>query len=373
MLKGAGYSTGIFGKWHLGDEAEYQPNRRGFDEVFIHGGGGIGQTYPGSCGDAPDNKYFDPAILHNGTFEKTKGYCTDVFFKQAMRWVGEKRKDAKPFFCYIPLNAAHEPVSCPPEWSRPYGGKVPDKVATFYGMIANIDSNVGAMLARLDEWGIANDTLVIFMNDNGGSLGTGVFNAGMRGSKGSPWQGGTRAASLWRWHGTLQPHEVSARTAHIDFFPTLAELAGAKLNAKASAQNEGRSLAPLLRGEKVAWPNRELFTHVGRWPQGADPEKFKYAQCSVRDENWHLVSSSKGEKLWQLFDVQGDPGEKTDVSAAHPRVVARLDAAYDKWWASVVPMMVNEKAVGPDINPFKELYWKQFADPGPNTNSQLQR
>ena len=128
VLKSAGYSTGVFGKWHLGDEARYQPGRRGFDEVFIHGGGGIGQTYPGSCGDAPGNTYFDPAILHNGTFEKTEGYCTDSFFGRALTWMDERRKGDAPFFAYITPNAAHAPLQCPDEYSRRYAGKVPRRI-----------------------------------------------------------------------------------------------------------------------------------------------------------------------------------------------------------------------------------------------------
>ena len=189
VLKSAGYTTGIFGKWHLGDEDAYQPNRRGFDEVFIHGGGGIGQSYPGSCGDAPGNTYFDPAILHNGSFEKTHGFCTDIFAAQATKWISTV-KGGKPFYCYLAFNAAHEPVSCPPRFKEPYADKVPDKVATFFGMIANIDENVGKLLAQLELWGIANDTLVIFMNDNGGyAPACRVFNAGMRGSKGTSARG----------------------------------------------------------------------------------------------------------------------------------------------------------------------------------------
>src|SRR5581483_2104237 len=144
VLKQAGYATGIFGKWHLGDEAEYQPNRRGFDEVFIHGAGGIGQTYPGSCGDAPGNRYFNPAILHNGSFEKTKGYCTDIFFNQAQRWI-ESRKGQGPFFAYITPNCPHGPLDCPEEYEARYTGKVPPPVAKFYGMITNIDDNMGRL------------------------------------------------------------------------------------------------------------------------------------------------------------------------------------------------------------------------------------
>src|SRR5215211_6338467 len=123
ILKSAGYATGIFGKWHLGDEAPYQPDRRGFDEVFIHGAGGIGQSYPGSCGDAPGNTYFDPAILHNGKFEKTKGYCTDVFFNQALTWI-EKQKDRGPFYCHISTNTPHAPLDCPPEYEKRYADQV---------------------------------------------------------------------------------------------------------------------------------------------------------------------------------------------------------------------------------------------------------
>src|SRR5262245_53627292 len=135
VLKSAGYTTGIFGKWHLGDEAPYQPNRRGFDEVFIHGAGGIGQSYPGSCGDAPGNTYFDPAILHNGRFEKTKGYWTDVFFAQALNWMDTRRKDQKPFFAYITLNAPHAPLQCPEEYARRHREQVDEQAAKFYGMI----------------------------------------------------------------------------------------------------------------------------------------------------------------------------------------------------------------------------------------------
>jgi arylsulfatase len=159
ILKTAGYTTGIFGKWHLGDEDAYQPDRRGFDEVFIHGAGGIGQTYPGSNGDAPDNSYFNPAIKHNGTFVKTAGYCTDVFFTQAAAWI-EKAKGKQPFYAHIATNAPHKPLACPPEYEKLYAGKVPPDVAKFYGMIANIDDNVGRLLAKLAEWGIERETLV---------------------------------------------------------------------------------------------------------------------------------------------------------------------------------------------------------------------
>jgi arylsulfatase A-like enzyme len=362
VLKSAGYTTGIFGKWHLGDEPNRWPDKRGFDEMFIHGCGGIGQSYPGSCGDAPGNTYFDPAILHNGKFEKTKGYCTDVFFDQAMRWI-DSVKGKKPFFCYVPTNAPHAPLHVRPEDEKRYADRVKNpNTAKFFGMIANIDDNVGRLLDKLKEWGLQRDTLVIFMNDNGGTAGVSVYNAGMRGQKVTPWLGGTRAASFWRWPGTLKPGDVDRLASHIDFFPTLAEIAGAKLTDETKAQVEGRSLTPLLRDPKAVWADRILFTHIGRWPKGAKPADYKYAHCSVRSSRWHLVSDAKdGHKQWQLFDVKVDPGEKTDVAGKHPEAVKELDAAYDRWWDAVQPGMVNEDAVGPKVNPFKELYEKQFS------------
>ena len=234
VLKSAGYTTGIFGKWHLGDEDAYQPGVRGFDEVFIHGGGGIGQTYAGTCGDAPGNTYFDPVIRHNGAFEKTHGFCTDVFFDQAIQWAGQV-KGKQPFFLYLATNAPHAPLSCPPEYEKPYIGRVHPLVSKFFGMIANIDENVGRLLGKLDEWGIADDTLVIFMNDNGGfDLSCKIYNAGMKGSKNTPHNGGTRAISLWRWPGTLKPATCDKLTAQIDLFPTFAELAGPKSRRRLS-------------------------------------------------------------------------------------------------------------------------------------------
>src|SRR5436305_8690484 len=163
VLKSAGYTTGIFGKWHLGDEAEYQPERRGFDEVYIHGCGGIGQTYPGSGGDAPGNTNINPALRHNGKFERTTGYCTDLFFGQAIKWMDSQREGKKPFFAYIPLNAAHGPHVLPEEYYRHYldklsGHKNSLEIAKFFGMIENIDTNFGRLLGKLTEFGIEENT-----------------------------------------------------------------------------------------------------------------------------------------------------------------------------------------------------------------------
>ena len=362
VLRAAGYSTGIFGKWHLGDEPDYQPNRRGFAEVFIHGGGGIGQIYPGSCGDAPANSYFNPTILHNGTFEKTNGYCTDVFYAQATRWMESQVKAEKPFFAYIPTNAPHGPYHARPEDKALYANKgLSEDTQSFFGMIHNIDENVGRIVKKLEEWGITKNTLVVFMNDNGGTAGVRVFNADMHGSKGSAWIGGTRANSFWRWPGTIAPADCTALTAHLDFFPTLAQISGATLPEKAKSQIEGRSLVQLLENPSAPWKDRELFTHVGRWPKLADPNQHKFQAASVRNTKWTLVSEKGGaEPAWQLFDVSNDYAQQKDVAAQHPDVVATLSQSFDRWWNECLPLMVNEKAMGPDINPFQEIYYRQF-------------
>ena len=353
-LQSSGYSTGIFGKWHLGDEPAYQPGKRGFDEVYIHGGGGIGQTFPGSCGDAPGNLYQDPAILHNGAFEKSKGYCTDLFFGQALRWIDAKRHEHAPFFAFITPNAAHAPLQCPDDYAKRHAGQVPDDVAKFYGMIENIDDNVGQLVAALLQWGLEDDTLIIFLTDNGGTLGTKIFNAGMRGAKVTPYQGGTRVPSFWRWPARFKGGlDVSALTAHIDVLPTIAELAEVALDGPLRAQVEGRSLVPLLKDAGADWPDRTLVTHVGRWPRGrVNDAKFK--NMSIRNARFTLVNDS------ELYDLKADPGESRNVIREHPAEVAGLRAAYDRWWIDTLPRLENEDAVGPRLNPFKERYWQQF-------------
>ena len=383
VLKTAGYTTGIFGKWHLGDELEYRPRARGFDEQFIHGGGGIGQSYPGSCGDAPGNKYFDPAILHNDKFVKTKGYCTDVFFSQATQWI-ESVKGGTPFYCHIATNAPHGPYIARPEDKALYEGKVPDDdVANFFGMIHNIDENVGRLIAKLDEWGIAQNTLVVFINDNGGTAGVKVYNADMRGSKGSPWFGGTRAMSFWRWPGKLAPADCAALTAHVDVFRTWAGLAGATLTSSAETQAEGRNLLPLLENPKADWPERTLFSHVGRWQKGTDYQAAKTRNASIRTTQYQLVSEAprpqrakaKAETLvggWQLFDLKADPSQTRNIASEKPEVVQSMLSSYDQWWDSLKGQIdLNETAKGPKLNPFAEEYWKQFG--GSPTDEDLAR
>jgi arylsulfatase len=153
--------------------------------------------------------------------------------------------------------------------------------------------------------------------------------------------------------GTIEPGDRPQLAAHLDIFPTLAELAGATLTAEVAAQVEGRSLVPLLEDPAAPWPDRFLVTHVGRWPRGQAAE-WKHRQCSIRNARFRLVNNA------ELYDLQTDPGETTNVLEAQPEVVRNLRAAYDAWWESIQPGLVNELVIGPDVNPFKAAYWQQF-------------
>ena len=358
MLKTVGYTTGIFGKWHLGDEEAYRPESRGFDEVYIHGAGGIGQTYPGSCGDAPGNTNINPTLWHNGTFVKTKGYCTDLFFDQSINWMNEKREAKQPFFAYVSLNAAHGPHVVPDEYCKNYIGKegINAKLAKYLGMVENIDTNFGKLLAKLKEWDIEDNTLLIYLGtDNGGGISRRIFDSGLRGGKNSVFQGGTLSPVFVRWPAGKVPagQQCDALTAHVDLFSTLAEITGATTTPEMQKQLEGRSMVPLLTNPKAQWADRMLVHHAGRWKSGKQ-EESKHVKSAIQNSRFTLINNK------ELYDLKADPGEKTNVIADHPEVAKKLRAAYDQWWQETRPLMVNENVTVPRINPFQELYFAQF-------------
>lgn len=324
VLKTAGYTSGIFGKWHLGDESPYRPDNRGFDEALIHGAGGLGQ---GRFGDHPDNKqtpYDDPTLYHNGEFVKKEGYCTDIFFDEALVWMRSQKAAGKPFFCFVSTNTPHTPDICDEKYSAPYEGKVSDP--KYYGMIANIDENVGKLMDAFKAEGLEEDTVVIFMTDNGHSKRR-IWdcNRGQRGAKMSPYQGGIRVPCFFRWPEQFKSGlDIDNLTAHIDILPTLAELAGASVPAESKV--EGISLMPLLRDESAAWPERTLYTHNGRWATGSPKQ---YGDSAIRIGDWKLVGTT------QLYHIPDDPLETNNLFAAQPEIAQRLLAEYDLWWDSV--------------------------------------
>lgn len=350
-LRRAGYATGLFGKWHLGDEEAYLPHNRGFDEVLMHGSGGIGQFIYGDFKENSENPYFDNVLLHNDTVVRTKGFCTDLFMAAAMAWINQQHAEKKPFFAYIPLNAPHEPMIAPEKYKQRFLelGFDQDSAAR-YGMIENIDDNVGLLLADLERQGMLDDTLVVFMTDNGMSMPPGKihgekftpFNAGMRGSKCTPNEGGTRVPSFWVWKGHVEEGiDIPALAAHTDLYRTFCDLAGAKVPS-GPLEPRGRSLVPLLENPSADWPDRTLFIHNGRWNPG-ERDQFKYKGCAVRTSRWRLVNNK------QLYDILADRGQTKDVAAEHPKVVADLRKKFDAWWDTLPPLLVNEGL--PNIKP----------------------
>lgn len=374
VLKTAGYRTGIFGKWHLGDEEEYQPHNRGFDEAFIHGAGGIGQAYACSCADVPKNRYFDPVIRHNGSFVQTRGFCTDIFFDAAMGWVQDSQKSGEPFFAYITTNAPHGPFIAPEKNAQRFldFGFTPSE-AGFYGMIENIDENMGRLMAKLEQLALLENTVVIFMSDNGttgggsgkpgvplGRLADGtsllLYNADMKGMKGSVDEGGVRVPFFIRWDGKWAAgRDIEPIAAHIDILPTLAALAGAEIPAD---QVEGRNLLPLIDSPTTAWDDRYLFSHRARWKTGSEPNDFQGQDFAVRNQQYRLVAGK------QLFDMIADPSQTTNIIEEHPEVAARMQAAYDTFWAEARPLMVNEEAPMSPTRPFHELFFSQQKESG---------
>jgi arylsulfatase A-like enzyme len=340
----AGYATGMFGKWHLGDTYPYGAEHRGFQHVVRHGAGVVGEVP-----DYWNNDYFDDTYLKNGRWTKLSGFCTDVWFDEAMAFI-RKSKD-RPVFCYLATNAPHGPLNVHDRYVEPYlTAGVPERRARFYGLIANIDENMGRLMAFLDREGLAENTILIFMGDNGTAGGvnrtrnglcrsasvTNGFNAGMRGTKVWPYEGGHRQACFVRWPdgGVTGGRDVGGLSAHIDLLPTLADLCGLP---QPKTKLDGISLAPQLLGRAARCPERTLVVHN---MQLVEPKKYK--DFAVMTDRWRLVWT----QLWQqpnaeLFDMVEDPGQTTDVSAEHPEVAERLLAEYEKWWDDISPNFSN--------------------------------
>ncbi len=326
-----GYRTAMFGKWHLGDNYPCRPHDQGFDETLYNGGGGVYQTP-----DYYGNDYFDDTYFRNGVPEKTTGYCTDVWFDNALAFIEKNAKAKKPFFTYLSTNAPHGPFWVADKYKDPYTQKgVQGSMAPFYGMITNIDENMGRLVAKLDELKIADNTILIFMTDNGTAAGvargriapgkwTG-FNDGMRGTKGSEYEGGHRVPFFVRWPGggIGGGKDVKMLTAHIDVLPTLIAMCGIKRDEGPAL--DGISLATEIRGDTfgVLAP-RTLFVHSQRLE---DPVKGR--KIAVMTQQWRLVNGS------ELYDMQADPSQKTNIAAANPKVVKQLSGAYDTWWSSL--------------------------------------
>ncbi|MGC2400011.1 MAG: arylsulfatase [Acidobacteriaceae bacterium] len=337
-FRSSGYRTGLFGKWHLGDNYPSRAQDRGFEEVVVCGGGGIWQT-PDYFGNDDRNDSY----RHNGRFEKYEGFSTHVFFDQSMKFMAGAQDAGQPFFCYIPTTASHIPTWALDEDTRPYEHVPGLTQPGFYGMTVEIDADVGRLLQFLDRRGLRENTILIFASDNGGADGVKVFNAGMRGEKGSAYEGGHRVPLFVEWRGGAigGGRDVNVLSKDIDLLPTLVDLCGL---TNRGTQPDGQSLRPLLQQRTAqtaaAWPDRTLFVDSQR-----DELLVRWRQTAVMTQQWRLVNpglDGDPAKI-ELYDIKQDPGQQSNIAGQHPEVVAALSKKYDAWWATIAPQ--NERMV----------------------------
>jgi len=326
MFKAGGYTTGHFGKWHLGDNNPYRPQDRGFDETVHHGAWGIT-----SMADHWGNDYNDDIYEHNGVRKQYKGYCTDVWFDEAMKWMAAKQKGKQPFFCYLPTNVPHWPHIVEQKYAAMCKGN------RFLGMIAQFDTNMGRLEQFLQKTGLRDNTILIFMTDNGTAGGHTIFNAGMRGHKTQYYEGGHRVPFFLRWPaaGLDKPRDIGELTHSTDVLPTLLDLCGLKKPAR--TRFDGMSLAGLIRGKRDKLPDRKIVIQY---------KDFGRPGC-VLWKKWRLVHNR------ELYNIAGDPGQKTNVITGQPEVAKALRAHYDAWRTEMTPLQkeVNTISIGVDTEP----------------------
>ncbi|HEY7426416.1 MAG TPA: arylsulfatase [Gemmataceae bacterium] len=334
-----GYRTGHFGKWHLGDNYPYRPHDRGFQETIYSKSYGMA-----SAAHYWNSTCFDDYYFHNGVAQKFAGYNTDLFFDAAMQFMKARNDQKQPFFVYLPLTAAHGPQWVAARYRAPYRDQQP-RVADYFGMLANVDENLGRLDTFLQKERLKENTIVVLLSDNGIARGLPVFNAGMRGHKTQLYEGGHRVACFLRWPaGKLRPAgDVGGLTQCQDLLPTLIDLCGLK---KADAAFDGTSLAAVLRGDKPVMPDRTLVVQYSRM----DAPRPRKGDACVLWRRWRLVADQ------ELYDLRTDPAQKVNVLDKHPAVVERMRSHYDKWWAKVErgvnefqPIHVGSDAENPSV------------------------
>jgi arylsulfatase A-like enzyme len=335
LMRDAGYATAISGKWHLGDCYPMRAMDKGFDEALVHNSGGIGQ--PGNQGNGD---YFDPGLMHNGRPTPSQGYCTDIFADHCIDFV--QSHTAEPWFCYLATNAPHCPMIVGDEWAQRYLDKgMPEKLARFYGMVDNIDMNVGRVLKAIDQTGQAGNTIVVYTSDHGPcpsamTDGRHRFNAGLRDGKGTLYEGGVRTPCFWRWPGRIAAgQDVDRVTNPIDFMPTLAAACGLTLPTDRTI--DGANLLPLMTGETTEsdWADRTVCM---QWHRGDIPEKYRNGAAIGQRYKWLSPSGWKPTdpvRAEELYDLEADPGEQQNIIDQQPDIAAALKAEYERWFEDV--------------------------------------
>ena len=331
LFRDAGYRTGIFGKWHLGDNYPMRPMDQGFEKAVWHKGGGIGQA------PVRPNSYFDSLLWREGEEFQAKGYCTDVFFDEALAFIEEHQSE--PFFIYIPTNAPHNPLEISDEYADPYREMgLDDSVARIYGMVENIDDNIGRLMELLERLGLDEDTIIVFTSDHGPAGGR--YNAGLRSTKGDVYEGGIRVPYFMRWpKGMPAGFKTDKIASHIDVLPTLLSLCN--VDSPADLRMDGVDLTPLIRGREVEWLDRTLFiqTHRGSRPRQyhnctAITQRYKWLGYPSTGEQWDFETSST-DPVMALYDLEDDPGEEKEIGGQMPDLVAQMKRDYDVWFDDV--------------------------------------
>ncbi|MEM6379097.1 MAG: arylsulfatase, partial [Bacteroidota bacterium] len=348
MLKEQGYTTGIFGKWHLGDNYPSRPSDQGFDESLIHLSGGMGQVGDFTTYYQKDRSYFDPVLWHNNEQESYEGYCSDIFADNAIQFI-EEQKDG-PFFCYLSFNAPHTPLQVPDEYYEVYKDTDPSKgfegddrpfpemtdkdkedARRVYAMVQNIDDNLGKLFKKLDDLSIAEETILIFMTDNGPQQRR--YKAGLRARKGSVYRGGVRVPLLFRYPKfDAKVQEVDATVAHLDILPTLADLCQADLPKL--KRLDGKNMRPLLEGESVdAIDNRSLFfTWTRKSPElysNMALQKGPYKLVGQTDYNAPITN-------FELFNIEKDPYEQNNLIEKQTTIASGLKQDLDNLYADLI-------------------------------------
>ena len=324
ILAGNGYHTGHFGKWHLGDNFPYRPQDRGFHETIHHPAFGIT-----SAADYYGNDYFDDHYRHKDEIKLYRGYCTDVWFEEAIRWMQGCHNRNEPFFAYIATNAPHGPLWVPDEYRQPYLNGIRRDEASFFGMIANIDENMAQLERFLLDNGIRDNTILIFMTDNGTATGQDIYNAGMRGKKTSLYEGGHRVPCFIRWPqaGLDGGRDVGGVTRGVDILPTLIDLCD--LQAPDGWTCDGLSLASHLRRPDQSVAARISIVQYGHANEDVEFGFTGREQAAVMWRQWRLVQGR------ELYNVQDDPGQQRDAAAANPELVKSMRDDHAAWWDGV--------------------------------------
>ncbi len=398
VFRGAGWATGIFGKWHLGDCYPMRSMDQGFAESLVHRGGGIGQP---SDPEGAERKYTDAVLFHNGKRVQTEGYCTDVYFDAGIAWMREQHQAGQPFLMYLPTNAPHGPFhDVPEELYRKYaemdlspavkspeiGHALPkefpkDRLARIFAMIENVDQNVGKLDAALHELGIADNTIVIYLNDNGPNTRRHV--GGRRGQKSSVYEGGVRSPLWWRWPAKLKAKDARGFVgANIDVLPTLIDACEIELEEDLAL--DGRSMLPAMgkHSGKLQKRKHPLVIQAQRGDQGV-----RYHNFLLRTDRWKLVNASgfgreveKVEPKFELYDMSVDPLELKNVADQNADVIAQLQKQYNRWFDDVSstrtdnwdpPAIVIGADASPDVTLTRQD-WRKLQSSGWSPHSQGQ-